>query len=185
MSAESTVLSMERPKPNQAILWGGLIAGILDITAAFIHSALVAGSSPMWVLQYVASGLLGADSYKGGLRTAALGGALHFLIALVECAVFYAASRKFPILVKRAVVCGLVYGIAVYTFMYLVVKPMAFHRSFVPQLSAVTIGLVIHMLCVGLPIALVVRRYSSITENERAGHRPSMSSPRATAKRPA
>lgn len=165
MSAESIALSRERPKSYQAIFWGGLIAGILDISAAFVHSALAAGRSPMWVLQYVASGLLGADSFKGGLRTAALGGALHFLIAFVACAVFYAASRKFTILVKRAVVCGLFYGIAVYTFTYLGVQPLTFHTSFFArQLSAVAIGLVIHMLCVGLPIALIVRHFSNLRD---------------------
>jgi hypothetical protein len=165
MSAESTVLSMERPKSYQAVLWGGLIAGSLDISAACIHSALAAGRSPMWVLQYVASGLLGADSYKGGFGTAALGLALHFLIAFTACAVFYATSRKFTILVKRAVVCGLVYGIAVYAFMYLVVTPLTFHTSFFARkLSAIAIGLVIHMLCVGLPIALVVRHFSNLRD---------------------
>lgn len=164
MSAESAALSMERARPSQAILWGGLIAGILDISAACIHSAAVAGRSPMWVLQFVASGLLGAESYNGGLRTAAVGLALHFLIAFVACTVFYAASRKFTILVRRAVVCGLAYGIAVYAFMYLVVQPLTFHTSFFNRkVSAVLIGLGIHMLCVGLPIALVVRRFSTET----------------------
>jgi hypothetical protein len=114
----------------------------------------------MFVLQSIASGLLGSDSYKGGVRTATLGGALHFLIAFAACAVYYGASRKLSLLVRRAVVCGLAYGIAVYAFMYLVVLPLTFHRSFVRQLSAVTIGLAIHMLCVGLPISLTVHRYS-------------------------
>ena len=99
----------------------------------------------MFVLEYVASGLVGADSFKGGFGTAVLGLALHFLIALAACAVFYAASRKFTILVKRAVVCGLVYGIAVYAFMYLVVQPLTFHTSFFARKpSAVMIGLMIH-----------------------------------------
>ena len=165
MSAESAVFSRERPKHYQPILWGGLIAGILDITAAFTHSALAGGRNPMWVLQFVASGLLAAESYNGGLRTAAVGAALHFLIALVVCAVFYAASRRFTILVRHSVVFGLLYGIAVYSFMYLVVQPLTFHTSFFARkLSAVSIGLMIHMLCVGLPIALVVRHFSNLTD---------------------
>jgi hypothetical protein len=69
----------------RAILWGGLMTGILDITAAFINSGL-RGRSPQWVLQSIASGVLGSDSYKGGFRTAALGAAFHFLIAVVACA---------------------------------------------------------------------------------------------------
>jgi uncharacterized membrane protein YagU involved in acid resistance len=166
MTAVSTAISLDRSKAYRAILLGGLTAGILDITAAFINSARF-GRSPMWVLQSVASGLLGADSYTGGLRAAALGVVVHFSIALVACAVYYAASRKVEVLVQHAVVCGLLYGIAVYSFMYLVVLPLTFHRTFVHPLSAVITGLVIHMLCVGLPISLIISRYSkTIATNE-------------------
>lgn len=48
----------------QAILWGGLIAGALDITAACITSSL-RGVTPVRVLQSVASGVLGAAAFKG------------------------------------------------------------------------------------------------------------------------
>ena len=162
MSAASTAFPIDKSRAYRAIFWGGLTAGILDITAAFINSAR-SGRSPMWVLQSVASGLLGADSYTGGLRAAALGAALHFLIAFVACTVFYLASRKLNILVRHAIVCGLLYGVAVYLFMYLVVLPLTFHRSFFRQLSAVVTGLIIHMLCVGLPISLIVSRLSTTT----------------------
>ncbi|HSB10321.1 MAG TPA: hypothetical protein VLM38_12610 [Blastocatellia bacterium] len=160
MSAESAALSLEEPKSHRAIIWGGLLAGILDITSAFINGGL-RGRSPMWVLQSVAGGLLGSDSFKGGLRTAALGAVLHFTIATVVCSVYYLTSRRFEILVRRAVLCGLLYGVAVYFFMYGIVLPLTFHRGFFSPLSAVITGLVIHMLCVGLPISHVVRRYSN------------------------
>jgi hypothetical protein len=166
MGTEATALPLERPNSYQAIFWGGLIAGILDISAACIHANLVGGLSPMRVLQYVASGLLGADSYNGGLRSASLGLALHFLIAYVACAVFYAASRKFTFLVRQAFVWGPVYGIAVYAFMYLVVTPLTFNTSFFARKpSSIAVGLMIHILCIGLPIALVVRRFSNIRES--------------------
>lgn len=161
MSAESTDASLEAPKSYRAILWGGLLAGVLDITAAFINSALRGGRSPMFVLQSIASGLLGAESYKGGFGSALLGAGLHFLIAFVACAVYYLASRKLEFLVQRFIVSGVLYGVAVYLFMYLVVLPLTFHRSFFSPLSAVVTGLIIHILCVGLPISLAVRRYST------------------------
>jgi hypothetical protein len=136
---------------------GGVLAGILDISAAFVNGGLN-GRSPMFVLQSVASGLLGRESYKGGIKSAALGAVLHFSIAFVACAVYYVASRKIRLLTRRPVVCGLLYGIAVYMFMYLVVLPLRFQRSFVQTLSVVATDVAIHMLCVGLPIALVIRR---------------------------
>jgi uncharacterized membrane protein YagU involved in acid resistance len=118
--------------------------------------------SPLRILQSIASGLLGAASYEGGLGTAALGLALHFVIALGAAFVYYAASRKLKFMVRRAViVCGLLYGIAVYLFMNSVVLPLsAFPHKIWPRPDVVLTGLVVHMLCVGLPIALTVRRYS-------------------------
>jgi hypothetical protein len=158
MTAEPVAFSEDKSYVYQAILYGGLAAGVLDITAAFINSG-IRGRSPIWVLQSVASGLLGADSYKGGFRSAAMGVFLHFLIAFVVCVVYVTAGLKLRALVERPIVCGLLYGIAVYFFMYLVVLPLTFHRSFMQPLSAVITGIMIHMICVGLPISLISSRY--------------------------
>lgn len=160
LSVESAALSLEEPKTYRAILVGGLLAGLLDISAASINGFLRAGRSPMWVLQSVASGLLGSDSYKGGLLAAALGTVIHFTIATVACSVFYFTSRKFDSLVRHAALFGLLYGVAVFFFMYGIVLPLTFHRGFLSPLSAVVTGLVIHMLCVGLPVSLVVSWYA-------------------------
>ena len=159
MSAESTTVLLEEPSAYRAILWGGLIAGALDITAAFVNSGL-RGRSPMWVLQSIAAGLLGADSYKDGIRSAALGGALHFFIASVWCAVYYLASRKLEFLTQRFIVCGLLYGVVVYAFMNLVVLPLTYPFKISYPPAAIVTGVLILMLCVGLPISLVVHRYS-------------------------
>lgn len=159
MSAEAPTLTKEGSRAWRAILWGGLIAGTLDITAAFINSALH-GRSPLWVLQLISSGLLGPKSYQGGFATAALGMGIHFLIATVACACYYAASRKISILSQHFIVCGLLYGVPVYAFMNLVVLPLAFPSRPAPPLSVVVTQLLILMFCIGLPISVTVRHYS-------------------------
>jgi hypothetical protein len=149
------------PKAWQVILCGGLIAGTLDLTAACVSSWLRAGVAPVRVMQSVASGLLGAASYTGGAKTAVLGVALHFLIATVATAVFYFASRTLRFLVERPIIAGLLYGVAVYFFMNFVVLPLsAFPQRVAPPLSGRIIGLLIIMFCIGLPIALIVSRFS-------------------------
>ncbi len=164
MTTTSAYLSLQRSQPSKAyqgILWGGLIAGILDLTAALVDSTL-RGRSPIVVLQAVASGILGASSFRDGLSSAALGLGSHFLIAFGAAAVYYAVSRKLQILVQHAIVCGLLYGVAIYLFMNVVVVPLSavpFKFSYRP--SAVMIGLAVHMLCIGLPISLATRGYSS------------------------
>jgi hypothetical protein len=146
-----------KSKALPAIGWGGLIAGILDITTAFIR-----WRPPVRLLQGIASGLLGSRAFQGGLGTAALGLALHFFIAFSAAAIYYAASRKLAFLRQRAVVWGLFYGIAVYMFMTWVVVPLsAVRRSHAPfSATSLALSLLTHMFCVGLPIALAVRGYS-------------------------
>ena len=81
MSAISAEFLPDKSRASRAIVLGGVAAGVLDISAAFINAGLQQGRSPMFVLQSVASGLLGSESYKGGLGSAALGTAVHFSIA--------------------------------------------------------------------------------------------------------
>ncbi|HJU94077.1 MAG TPA: hypothetical protein VJ656_14145 [Pyrinomonadaceae bacterium] len=144
----------------QPILLGGLIAGTLDLTAACVYSWIRGSVSPVRVFQFIASGVLGRDSFTGGAKSAVLGVALHFLIATVAAAVFYFASRKWLFLIERPILAGLLYGIPVYVFMNFVVLPLSQVQQRPQPMSARIINLVILMFCIGLPIALIVRRYA-------------------------
>jgi hypothetical protein len=145
----------------RAILVGGLIAGTLDISYACIYSYFLRGISPVRILQSVASGAFGAKAFTGGVKMAVIGGVFHFVIANTAAAVYYLASRQFRFLITQAVICGVLYGVCIYLIMNLVVLPLSaisFKMSY-PWPSLIG-GLLIHMLGIGLPIALVVRRYS-------------------------
>lgn len=141
----------------QSILLGGLVAGVLDITAACTTGYIRNGSSPIRIFQSVAGGWIGRDTFQGGWKTAALGLATHFLIATIWTTVYVIGSRRWPMLTQYVFSFGMLYGIAVYLFMYGVVLPLsAWHSRFFNQpASAILIGLLIHMFCVGLPIAWV------------------------------
>jgi hypothetical protein len=143
----------------RTILAAGALAGALDILAAFALQA-TNGVAPHRVLQAIASGLLGPAAYRGGASTAAFGLLLHFVIACGAAAVFYAASRRWPDLVARAAPAGAVFGVLVYAFMNLVVLPLSRVNFRAPTARTVAIMLAIHVVCVGLPIALTVRRLS-------------------------
>ena len=155
---------MAPPRLLQPILIGGLIAGVLDITYAFLFSYLRSGRSPAWVLQSVASGALGRGAFQGGAKTAALGLAFHFLIAFTAAAIFVLAGRALPFMTTNALVSGIIYGLCVYAFMYCVVLRVSAIRSTtwpwsLPK-SVFIGGLLIHIFGIGLPIALVNRHYS-------------------------
>ena len=149
---------MRRLTALSAILLGGAVAGTLDSTYAIGFSAL-RGVPPIRILQSVASGLLGAPAFSGGLPTAALGLVLHFCIALLAAAIFYLASRAIPILTHHPVIAGLFYGFLIYAVMNLIVLPLSAYprKMSFPFLVLVT-GLFVHMFCIGLPISLAVRR---------------------------
>jgi hypothetical protein len=130
----------------------------MDITAAFI-TWWPKGVKPARLLQGVAAGWLGPKSFDGGMATAALGLAFHFLIAFTAATVFYVASRQLTFMINRPVVSGVLYGIAVYLVMYWVVMPLSnFHGT--KTVTSSIIAIITHIVCVGLPISLVIHRFS-------------------------
>ncbi len=143
--------------PLAKVLVGGLIAGVLDITYAISFSAWH-GVAPTRLLQVVASGLLGAPAFAGGVPIAALGLALHFCIALAWALLFYAATKWLPALIRRPLISGVGYGLFIYAMMNLVVLPLsAFPRKVTFPLPALITGLLVHMFCIGVPIAFAAR----------------------------
>ena len=82
---------------------------------------------------------------------------LHYFIAFAIVAAFVGASRYLPMLTRAPILSGLVYGVAVYLVMNLVVLPLsAAGRPSFPWPILVN-GLLIHMLGVGLPSSLFAR----------------------------
>lgn len=149
----------ESSRGAKSIIIGGLTVGVLDCLAATINSA-INGVTFTQVWQYVASGLLGRASYQHGWKTVLLGLAIHFLIAFSVAAVYYLASLRLPILIRHAVVFGALYGVAVYFFMGKVIAPLSAAAKLSFSLSSMITGILIHIFCVGLPAALIVRWYA-------------------------
>lgn len=140
------------------VVLGGLTAGVLDILDAFTV-AMFNGGSPPRVLQGIASGVLGVSAYQSGALAAALGLALHFLIAMSAATVYFLASRQWGVLLRRPLWCGLAFGAGVWAFMYYVVLPITFARpNTIPAWPMLINQLGIHTMGVGLPIALFASR---------------------------
>ena len=141
----------------RAILWGGLIAGVLDAVDGVVAYGFQ-GLNPIQVLQYIASGLLGASSFHGGIGTAALGTVFHFFIAFVAAAVYVSASRLIPALYASPRLFGPLFGVAVYFFMNYGVLPFSAVASAPFSLGMFLNGIFGHALFVGLPIAFFAKR---------------------------
>jgi hypothetical protein len=152
--------STQSARPMLAIFWGGLACGVLDITQACVAWGIQNHLPPMRIFQSVAAGLLGRGAAQGGMRTAVLGGVLHFSIAFTWAAIYYLASRRLAFLRERPVISGLLYGEVVWAAMNFAVVPLsAIHRWPTWSNAFVITGPIGHPFLVGLPIALAVSRW--------------------------
>lgn len=151
----------EQPLRNhggmRAVLIAGVTCGVLDGISATVVSALF-GGTPLRLFQGIAIGLLGRSALQGGLSTALLGLALHFVVATGAAATYYLASRRISLMMERPLLCGVIYGALVHLFMTFVVIPLSAIgvRPFVWQTFSAF--LLVSMVVVGPSIALTLRR---------------------------
>jgi hypothetical protein len=170
-----------------AILIGGLAAGAFDIIYAFIvYGPLSYGISPERVLQSVAAGWIGREeSRAGGVNTAALGLATHFVLATIMAAIYVLAAQSMKALTKNAIVFGFIYGLILYVAMNYVVVPLSAAATGEFASSAGEISsrlqdsfseirggggedypwmlwgtILTHTVLVGVPIALAAKRFA-------------------------
>ena len=150
----------KRNSAAKAIGMAGLLCGVMDITAALVVYGAM-GIRPPKLLQGIASVAIGPQAFTGGVATAALGLFFHFVVAFGAATMFYLVSRRMRFLLERTVLCGALYGIVVYFFMDRVVIPLFSHKPRPFNLKLAVIGITIHIICVGSPIAFMVRKYST------------------------
>jgi hypothetical protein len=154
MTADSVSVTSGKRSALLAIAVGGGVAGTLDLLQACI---LFGWDIPL----VIAGGLLGRTAFHGGAGTYVLGVLLHFVIACSAATVYYAASGRLVFLREHPLVCGLFFGAAVQEVMNLVVLPLsALHSRGPYELHDLILGLLVHMVVIGLPISFSVRRFA-------------------------
>ena len=140
------------------IALAAIVAGTCDLVYALLFFGWK-GVPAERILQSIASGFLGKEAFQLGAYSVTLGLFSHYTIMLVAAALFYRAGRHWAWPRDEPIAAGLVYGLAIYAFMNFVVLPLSaypFPMNF-PLLRTAT-GLLVHMVGVGLPIALITRR---------------------------
>jgi hypothetical protein len=154
MSAVPFSLQAQKTTLALPILVGGGVAGLLDMTSAYITFG---PDMPLGI----AGGLIGAAARQVAAGPYILGLCLHYFIAFSAAAVYCLASKKLEFLRNHFMVCGLFYGIAVFLVMQLVVLPLsAYHATGPYQYRSLVQGLLAHMFLIGLPISISLRTLS-------------------------
>jgi uncharacterized membrane protein YagU involved in acid resistance len=139
------------------VLFGGLIAGTIDIGAACLINKL----NPVVILQAIASGLLGNTSFRMGLSSAGLGLVLQLTMSVLIAAIYVGAARRLTMLKRWWLGAGLAYGVAVYFVMNFVVVPLSAAKFATKFTVASFVDNLLAMLLFGLIIAFCARHTAS------------------------
>ncbi len=105
----------------RAAIAGGLIAGTLDVGSASLINLV----SPVLVLRYIASGLLGTRAFAGGAAAACLGLLLQWLMSILIAAIYGFVSSRRPWLRTHWRRGGLFAGIIIFLVMNFLVMPLS------------------------------------------------------------
>ncbi|WP_341842714.1 hypothetical protein [Chitinophaga caseinilytica] len=145
-----TATSVQTTRLLQGALYAGLLVWLLDGTAAVIQSNF----RPDRVFKYVASAGAGPSAFEGGNAFILLGLFFHFLVAYGWSLLFFWAYPRLALLQGNRWLTGLLYGLVVWACMRLLIVPLTLAPVGKLTWNGVLTGMAIHMVCVGLPIAL-------------------------------
>jgi hypothetical protein len=143
---------------------GGIIIFISQLVIQSWLVASVVQQNPfMVVLQYMASGAVGVSAFEGGTGTALLGVLFHLIISFVVAAVFILSADRIPLLRRYIIPAALLYGFGVWIVMHLIVVPLSAAPPVpAPELPWLIEEIIEHILFVGLPLGILIRRNATI-----------------------
>jgi len=133
------------------------IAGTLDILSAVVFS-IMAGSTPIHMLQTVASGPLG-DVALSSTSYAVAGLLVHFAIMACMVTAYMVVAQRWKLLLDRPILAGALYGLFLWFVMYWVVMHLRWDTPHPSKIVPIAKQLFSHIILVGIPIGLVAARY--------------------------
>lgn len=144
--------------PIKLILAAGLLAGVMDGSAAMIQTAM-AGRTQEGLFRYISSGIFGNDAFTGSSMMVVYGVLLHFFIAMSWTVIFYFLYPTLRQWFKNPVVLGILYGLLVWAVMNLIVLKLANTPKGPFNLGKAAIAAGVLIVCIGLPISLMFNKY--------------------------
>jgi hypothetical protein len=133
------------------------ISGTLDILFAMILTVWFGREIPN-MLRYVASGPFPAAMGMGS-GGAILGLIVHFALMAVMATVLMLLMRRSRQYLDHPILVGVIYGLVTYFVMNWVVVPLRFGTPLPPKTLSIVTQLFAHVCLVGIPMALIARRY--------------------------
>jgi len=154
--SSATALARRRRLATPWLLIGGYTTATLDLLAAVAYWA-PQGVAPSRIPQSIASWLLGSEAYIGGAFTAVLGAFFYGHLMWGVVLLYHAMARRRPLLLRRPLVCGALYGAAAYVAIFQVLAPLCFGARPVHDAAWTATCLLVYASLVGIPCAFFSR----------------------------
>jgi hypothetical protein len=155
----------------RAIAIATVVVAILDIGEDMIYCRLYLHVGPRGLFRFIASSVLGlSDAMSLGWRAVLLGVVLHTAVSFGVVLAYFFLSNDLPILRRRPITMGTLYGIAVYCVMHYGIVPLTAVPKIVPPNAGIELAnqLFAHIFMVGIPTALILNRFGPHEQADRA-----------------
>jgi uncharacterized membrane protein YagU involved in acid resistance len=151
----------------KVIVAAGLLAGTLDIAAAFIFYYAQTAKDPLNVLKFIASGVFGTAAFPPGTTMVFWGLLFHFSIALVFAFLFAAVYPFVKGFLKYWWAVGLLFGVVAWVVMNLIVVPLSRTPPMPLTVKSIFTGIVILILCIGWPLAYIFQKRQFVLQKHQ------------------
>lgn len=145
--------------PLKTIAWAGLLVGTLDMLAAIVNVRITSGKGPVVIFQYIASAVFGKEAFGENSLMPSLGLIFHFIIAYIFTIILFIIYPKLKLQRFHPILVGIVYGIAIWIAMNVVVVPLSKIGKFNFKLSNVFLQSAILITMIGIPLSFICRKY--------------------------
>ncbi len=162
MSQSISTSQQSSMSPGKLIVLAGLLAGVMDGSAAMIQTA-IGGRTQEGLFRYISSGIFGNEAFTGSYMMVVYGVLLHFFIAMSWTVIFYFLFPTLRQWFKNPVVLGVLYGLFVWAIMNLVVLKLANTPKGPFNLERAAIAAAVLIVCIGLPISLMFNKFYKST----------------------
>ncbi|MGC4128850.1 MAG: hypothetical protein QM564_04665 [Bergeyella sp.] len=136
-----------------------LIAGALDILAAFVQAYISKGLMPKVILQFIASGIFGEAAYSGDFGYILFGLLVHFFIAFAITSVFFFIYPKISFFQKNILFNALLIAVSAWFITQRIVIPMSRIGTSDFDWGKAILAIAILFFCIGIPVSYFTKKF--------------------------
>ena len=138
-----------------------LLVGSLDLLTSCILFVKRSGRPVTDLLNYIASAVFGPAAFGGQPMMPWWGVIFHYAIAFIFTTLFFLLYPLIRKGIRNTFLIAIIYGIFIWIVMNLLVLPIS-HVKMVPYTAfGVSVGAIILIIMIGLPLAVVADRVSA------------------------